>query len=133
MTRLFSKKSLFRTDSNDPRGATFKAPLIGGDYAFVEIRKGALRGGHLHDKGTVQMVVKGRIRFKFVDPDTGKHADAIVGPMDVLEIPAGIAHLAEGLEDCIFIEPANVGKTIEYEPQRKRIRRLLKSLKARAK
>ena len=129
MTRLFSKKSLLRTDSNDPRGATFKAALRNGDYAFVEIRKGALRGGHLHDKETVQIVVKGRIRFEFVDPATRRHDDAIARPMDVLEIPARIAHLAEGLEDCIFIEPVNVGKTIEYEPQRKRITKLLKSFK----
>jgi len=126
---LFRKFLLGRTDKEDPRGATFKATLNNSDYAFVTIRKGALRGGHYHDIETTQIIVYGKIKFQFVDPRTRKQSETIGLPMEIIQIPAGIAHIAEGLEDSMFIEPAKVGKTIEYEPQRKRIRDMLERSK----
>ncbi len=126
--KLFNKSSIVRTDRDDPRGSTFKAELDGREYLFLNMSKGALRGGHYHSRETFHLVLQGRIQFEFVDPSTGEQTEVVAGPMDIIRIPAGIAHLLKAEEDAMFMEPLNNG-TIHFEPQRSQVTKHLEKMR----
>jgi quercetin dioxygenase-like cupin family protein len=123
--KLFDKYSLERTGT-DRRGSTFKAVIAGKEYRFLEMRKGALRGGHYHDRETLHIVLWGRIKFEIADPLTSEQIKIEVKPMEAVKIPAGKAHLLEAVEDSLFMEPLDTEKsTVDFKPQRERLKRFL--------
>ncbi len=123
--KLFDKYSLERTGT-DRRGSTFKAAIEGKEYLFHEMRKGALRGGHSHDRESIHLVLSGCIKFEIVDPKTLEQTEMIVKPMEAVQIPAGKAHLLEALEDSLFMEALDKEKsTVDFEPQRARVKKFL--------
>lgn len=124
--KFFEKSSLEKTGV-DRRGSTFKAVIASKEYLFLEMRKGALRGGHYHDRETLHLVLSGRIKFEIADPLTADQSEIVANPMEVVLVTAGKAHLLEALEDSMFMEPLDKEKsTVDFEPQRARIETYLK-------
>jgi quercetin dioxygenase-like cupin family protein len=123
--KLFDKSSLEKTGA-DRRGSTFKAAIAGKEYLFLEMRKGALRGGHYHDRETLHLVLLGRIKFEIADPLTAEQSEIVAKPMEIVVVKAGKAHLLEALEDSMFMEPLDKEKsTVDFEPQRARVKKFL--------
>lgn len=123
--KLYRVSSLQRVDDSDPRGRAFKIRLSGGVYPILEMVKGSLRGGHYHTRETFHIVLNGRIRFLLVNTIGKEQAEIVGSPIDIVHIPAGVAHLLEALEDSLFMESPNKGGTVDFEPQRKRVREQL--------
>lgn len=123
---LYRKTPVRRTDRGDPRGSTFRMALDGRDYLFLNVAKGSFRGGHYHPRETFHLVLKGRLWFEFVDTLSDRKAETIAEPMDVVHIPAGVAHLIKALEDSMFMEPFE--SLIEaFPPQRSIVDKFLRS------
>jgi quercetin dioxygenase-like cupin family protein len=123
--KLFDKSSLEKT-AVDSRGSTFKAVIAGKEYLFLEMRKGALRGGHYHDRETLHLVLSGRIKFEIADPLTAEQSEIVAKPMETVLVTAGKAHLLEALEDAMFMEPLDKEKsTMDFEPQKARVKKYL--------
>ena len=75
--------------------------------AYLEFKHqpGLSRGNHLHRrKGETLYVVRGRLRARYADPQTGERAGATLEAGDLVRVPAGIAHTYEALEDSQAIE-----------------------------
>ena len=126
---LFRKSMVSRTDKDDPRGSTFKLSLgEGGDFLFLNMVKGSFRGGHYHPFESFHLVLKGRIWFEFVEVSTGRRSEVVVEAMEIVYIPAGVAHLLKALEDSMFMEPAG-GLTENYPPQRRFVEEFMESAK----
>ena len=122
---MFDKFSLEKTGV-DSRGSTFKAVIAGKEYLFLEMRKGALRGGHYHDRETLHLVLSGRIKFEIADPFTAEQTEIVARPMEAVLVTAGKAHLLEALEDSMFMESLDKEKsTVDFEPQRARVKKYL--------
>ena len=114
--------------SIDRRGAIFRISLVDKDYLFVQMRERSMRGGHYHGSETFHLVVQGRIRFELVEPVSREKRHVTAVPMDIIRVNAGVAHLLEALEDSMFIEPLRKhGSTVDFEPQRARVIRFLRS------
>ena len=124
---LYRKSMVSRTDKDDPRGSTFKLSLDEGvDYLFLNMVEGSFRGGHYHPFESFHLVLKGRIWFEFVEVSSGRRSETVVEAMEVVYIPAGVAHLLKALEASMFMEPAG-GLTEEYPPQRRLVKEFLKA------
>ena len=114
----------------DVRGSVFKLSLDSKDFLLLEMRKGSFRGGHYHDRKTVHIVLSGQIRFEFYDLSTRKKTEEYLESMQVVDIPPGIAHLLEALDESLFMEPLDEDRvTVVYEEQRKRVKEYLESSK----
>lgn len=123
VSNMYRKTTLERTDYGDSRGRTFKLSL-GSEkvYSIVEIKKSKFRGGHFHSVETPHIVLGGRIRFEFVNPKSVDECKTEAFPMEIIWVQAGIAHLLEGLEDSLFLEPViPLSSTTNFESQRKRV------------
>ncbi|MGA2785729.1 MAG: hypothetical protein ABSF09_13635 [Candidatus Bathyarchaeia archaeon] len=127
MQKLYSKSHLTKI-GHDRRGLIFRASLVDREYSFVEMRETSLRGGHYHSRETFHLVVQGRIRFELMDPILRRKRQVTAGPMDIVRVRAGVAHLLIALEDSIFIEPlAGHGTTVNFNPQRARVVHFIRS------
>ena len=85
----------------DQRGYIYVVEdLLEGDkeFSFLEVKKGAARGGCLHSNDENFVVVKGKIKYKYGDKEE------IVSQGESRLIPAGVAHAFIGLEDSIVSE-----------------------------
>jgi dTDP-4-dehydrorhamnose 3,5-epimerase-like enzyme len=123
---LYKKSLMTQTDHGDPRGSTFRLPLDRADYLFLNMVEGSFRGGHYHPRENFHLVLKGRIWFEFVDISTGERGETVAEPMDIVNIPADVAHLLKALENSMFMEPSE-RLTEEYAPQRKFVKQFLKT------
>ena len=127
MQKLYSKSHLTKI-SDDRRGRIFRASLVDKEYSFVEMRVTSLRGGHYHSRETFHLLVQGKIRFELMDHISGIKRQVTAGPMDVVRVRAGVAHLLIALEDSMFIEPlAGHGRTVNFDPQRARVVHFIRS------
>ena len=68
------------------------------EFSFLEIKKGAARGGCLHSNDENFVVIKGKIKYKYGDKEE------IVSQGQSRLISAGVAHAFIGLEDSIVSE-----------------------------
>tara|TARA_B100001971_G_C18162945_1_gene522490 strand:- start:647 stop:1075 length:429 start_codon:yes stop_codon:yes gene_type:complete len=113
---------------SDPRGSTFKIKVDKQEILFLHMHKGAFRGGHYHNRKTTHIVIYGNIIFEFVDPITMERNILETKPMDVIQIPKGIAHLLKANDESLFLEPINDKiLTWDYAPQRNKVLKFLKN------
>lgn len=66
---------------------------------------GLARGGHYHErKGEALYVIRGRIRARFADADSGATEELTLGPGDLVRTAPRLAHRYEALEYAQAIE-----------------------------
>ena len=70
----------------------------GKEFTFLEVKKGAARGGCLHSQDEYFVVVKGKINYVFGDKEE------IVSCGESRKIPKGVPHAFIGIEDSIVSE-----------------------------
>jgi quercetin dioxygenase-like cupin family protein len=78
--------------------------IIEGDQVLVariELGVGCTVARHSHPNEQISVVLSGRLRW-LVDEDPGR--EVIVGPGEVLHLPANVAHGVEVLEDCVVLD-----------------------------
>ncbi|MBU3923822.1 MAG: DegT/DnrJ/EryC1/StrS family aminotransferase [Nanoarchaeota archaeon] len=95
------KEVKFEKIHEDSRGAIHLAEglLKGGkEFTFLEVKKGAARGGCVHDKDEYMVIVSGAIRYICGD------SEEVLRVGDSRMIPAGKAHAFIGIEDAIVSE-----------------------------
>jgi quercetin dioxygenase-like cupin family protein len=73
-----------------------------GTIAHIHLKKGCLVPTHAHHNEQYSAVITGSMRFIF-DPD-GVAEAIIIGPGDLLIIPANLPHSAEALEDTLNLD-----------------------------
>jgi dTDP-4-dehydrorhamnose 3,5-epimerase-like enzyme len=73
--------------------------------ALFEIRKGFSRGGHYHErKEEIFYVVSGKMKATFLDMDTSRKEEHILGKGYRIRIKPRCAHLFVGVEDALVVE-----------------------------
>ena len=81
----------------------FQRQLVSGEhtmFAHLKLSKGCLVPMHSHHNEQLSYIVSGRLRFL-----VGEDEEAvIVGPGQVIELPAHLPHAAEALEDTEGID-----------------------------
>jgi quercetin dioxygenase-like cupin family protein len=111
----------------DSRGASYRVLLPdNSEMVLIFTKKGAMRGGHSHDKPETSMVLSGRMKYwkKLAD---GREIEFEHGPGETLHNEPGEVHMALALEEGWLMDwkiGAKVGEctTTNYEPYRARIR-----------
>jgi len=111
----------------DSRGASYRVLLPDNmEMVIIFTKKGAMRGGHSHDKPETSMVLSGRMKYwkKLAD---GREVEFEHGPGESLHNEPGEVHMALALEEGWLMDwkiGAKVGEcvTTNYEPYRARIR-----------
>lgn len=66
--------------------------------ARLEMKRGGIVGEHAHENEQVSLVMSGSLKF------TMQGRDIIVGAGELLQIPGGVPHAVEVLEDSITID-----------------------------
>jgi quercetin dioxygenase-like cupin family protein len=78
--------------------------IVEGDRMLVarlELRVGCSVERHSHPNEQISVVLSGRLRW-LVDEDPGR--EVIVGPGEVLHLPANVIHGVEVLEDAVVLD-----------------------------
>jgi quercetin dioxygenase-like cupin family protein len=81
----------------------FQRQLVSGEnamFAHLKLRKGCLVPKHSHHNEQLSYILSGRLRFLVGDDEQ----EVIVGPGQVLELPAHLPHSAEALADTEGID-----------------------------
>jgi len=71
--------------------------------AHVYLDKGAIVPTHQHENEQLTYVLEGALRFWIGDPAQGVE-ELVVGPGEVLYIPANVPHKAEALADTFDVD-----------------------------
>ncbi|HYM11486.1 MAG TPA: cupin domain-containing protein [Bryobacterales bacterium] len=66
--------------------------------ARVHLKKGCKVPLHSHENEQISNVIEGRLRFEIGGEEK------IVGPGELIHIPAHVPHLAEALDDCVCLD-----------------------------
>ena len=92
------------TSFSDDRGTIYRFKVTEGVILNLYFtKKGVRRSGDLHDSNQFDLVLKGRVRLRQIDPD-GKEIVSIHEENEYIIIPPGTPHLFEMLEDNVLIE-----------------------------
>lgn len=74
----------------------------------LEFRAGAARGNHAHLTRTEWFtVIRGRLRARYHDLDTGERFECVLEPGDQVTVLPGCAHTYLALEDAAAVECAS--------------------------
>ncbi|MCX5807383.1 MAG: cupin domain-containing protein [Proteobacteria bacterium] len=73
--------------------------------AFFELKKGFLRGSHVHkQKEETFYMVRGRVRAIFRDMETLRQEEHILVKGDRIRVKTNCGHIFYGLEDALVVE-----------------------------
>ncbi len=67
--------------------------------ARVDLKKGAIVPRHSHANEQITWITEGALKFTL--DENGGQTVVVVGPGEVLVIPANVPHMAEALEDTV--------------------------------
>ena len=67
--------------------------------ARFELKRGGIVPRHAHGNEQVSCVLTGCLKFRFDDD-----GEVLVGPAELMQIPGGLAHEVEVLEDTVVID-----------------------------
>ena len=111
---------------SDSRGASYRVVFPDQtEMILIYTKKGAIRGGHSHDRPETSIVLSGRMHYwKLVD---GKEIEFEHGSGETLHNEPGEVHMAEALEDGWLMDwkiGTKIGEciTTNYEPYRAKVR-----------
>ncbi len=110
----------------DSRGASYRVLLPDNtEMILIFTKKGAMRGGHSHDRPETSMVLSGRMKYWKKSLD-GKEEEFEHGPGETLHNEAGEVHMALAMEDGWMMDwkiGTKVGEcvTTNYAPYRARV------------
>lgn len=103
------------------------------EMILIYTKKGAMRGGHSHDRPETSMVLSGRMKYwkRLVD---GTEIEFEHGPGETLHNEPGEVHMAQAMEDGWLMDwkvETKVGEctTTNYEPYRSKIKAALEAKK----
>jgi perosamine synthetase len=102
---FFSKKK-FKKVHEDERGGLYiveNLPELGKEFNFMEMKKGAARGGCYHDTDEYFVVIKGKVNF-IHGPFGGPFQEKILTQGESGITRAGVSHSFIALEDSIVSE-----------------------------
>jgi quercetin dioxygenase-like cupin family protein len=111
----------------DSRGKLFVLSEDGVEFAHIStIKKGASRGGHVHDKPEKIIVLDGEIECLLKKAkDKNKETKGSLHEGEALIIEVGAAHLIKAKEDSVVIGVIGEAETTNYEPYRKTVEEFL--------
>lgn len=97
---------------NDSKGTTVEwcKGENGQQVTIYERAKGIFFAQHYHEgtdpskKPEIFVLLKGKIEFIFIDPETNEKHKKVVEPYDEVRIEPHIKHSAHALEDSLFLE-----------------------------
>lgn len=72
--------------------------------SHVTLSRGFKVASHRHDNEQFAVVLSGRMRFGLGEEGTSDHRWVEVGAGEVVELPGGVPHSAEALEDTVIID-----------------------------
>ena len=94
-----------------PEKKAYRFEAEGTKWVLLNLFKGKIAGEHYH-KGIVKLknpevniVIKGKIKYKLIDVNTKEEKEIIVEAPKIIEIYPNTYHKLEALEDSILIEP----------------------------
>jgi hypothetical protein len=88
----------------DSRGAIYRFKICDGVIVNLYYTKaGVRRSGDLHDSHQFDIVMKGKVRLRQIDPN-GKEIVSLHDAHDYIIIPPGTPHMFEMLEDNVLLE-----------------------------
>lgn len=64
----------------------------------VEAPEGAVAPGHAHPHEQITVILSGRVRFRI------GNEERVLGPGEAVQIPSGVEHEVEMLEDSLFFD-----------------------------
>ena len=109
----------------DVRGRIFKVTIDENEFYVLETRKGYARGGHSHTEDSYIAVLKGRLKYKAKIDE--KEEARIIREGDVIFTEKNVPTILTALEDSLMIQWLKGPLvTINYEPYRKIVRKLMK-------
>ena len=110
-----------RKVSSDSRGKLFVLSEDGVEFAHIAtIKKGASRGGHIHDKPEKIIVLDGEVECWLKKAkDKNKEIKGSLHEGEALVVEGGAAHLFKAKEDSVIIGVKGKTETTVYEPYRK--------------
>ncbi|MFN2578993.1 MAG: cupin domain-containing protein [Pyrinomonadaceae bacterium] len=88
----------------EPLSDLLSRKLITGDrmmLAHVYLKKGCVVPRHSHDNEQITYILEGGLRF-WIGGDEAQVIDVLAG--EVLQIPSGVQHKAEALEDTLDVD-----------------------------
>jgi len=109
----------------DSRGKLFVLSEDGVEFAHIAtIKKGASRGGHVHDKPEKIIVLDGEVEC-LLKKTKGKETKGSLHEGEALIVEVGAAHLIKAKEDSVVIGVIGETETTNYEPYRKTVEEFL--------
>jgi len=87
----------------DERGSIHRILSQGKEYLILYTRKGYARGGDHHKSWQHDVVISGRVEYRWKYP-TGGEDMRTLGPGESISFPAGLPHMFIALEDSICCE-----------------------------
>jgi hypothetical protein len=106
------------TNSQDKRGEVIVVEDEGKEYMFFKTLAGCCRGGDIHEKAQINIVIKGSVVFHCM-----KDGKEYLYPLDEsgwIRIEGGVAHMMESTTDSLVMEFHEYPKTRTiFEPYRK--------------
>jgi quercetin dioxygenase-like cupin family protein len=118
----------------DSRGASYRV-IFPDDTEMILIytKKGAMRGGHSHDRAETSMVLSGRMKY-WKKLNNGKEIEFEHGAGETLHNEPGEVHMAQALEDGWLMDwkvATKIGEcvTTNYEPYRSKIKKSMEGEK----
>jgi len=94
-----------------PEKKAYRYEVSGNKWVLLELFKGNIAGEHYH-KGLVKIknpevniVIKGKIKYKLIDVNTKEEKEIIVEAPKIIEIHPNTYHELEAIEDSTLIEP----------------------------
>jgi quercetin dioxygenase-like cupin family protein len=116
-----------RKVSSDPRGKLFVLSEDGVEFAHIAtIKKGASRGGHIHDKPERIIILDGEVECWLTKiKDKNKEAKGSLHEGEALVVEAGAAHLLKAKTDSVIIGVISEAETTKYEPYRRTVEEFL--------
>ncbi len=109
----------------DSRGKLFVLSEDGVEFAHIAtIKKGASRGGHVHDKSEKIIVLDGEVEC-LLKKTKGKETKGSLHEGEALIVEVGAAHLLKAKEDSVVIGVIGETETTNYEPYRKTVEEFL--------
>ena len=118
----------------DSRGASYRVVFPDNiEMILIYTKKGAMRGGHSHDRPETSMVLSGRMHYSKILND-GSEIYFDHGSGETLHNEPGEVHMATALESGWLMDwkiGTKIGEciTTNYEPYRAKIRMVLEAQK----
>jgi len=107
----------FKLVGRDGRGEKYSFLVANQKWVVIITKKGKLRGGHLHSKKQLHVMLAGKwlvwAKLK------GKQRKFILKAGEAYISPVGEIHMVKALERSIHIEQEQNSKTFMYKPWRR--------------